>query len=143
MNPWGYLYAGKGEPASLINEDSLMGDETKEKAMTTQFAGDCDRIMPGKACADCTCGLKEILEGNVTKDQLETGQVESSCGSCYLGDAFRCAGCPFRGQPAFEPGEKVKIVSADMVSAAKDASVVKTDTVQMAATGSSKVVLEL
>ena len=68
-NPWGNLNGGAtGESAALINEDTLMGDETKEKAMTSQFAGDCDRIMPGKACADCTCGLKEVLEGNITKD---------------------------------------------------------------------------
>lgn len=64
-----------------------------------------------KACKNCSCGRKEAEEAKVSeedlKKMLESGEIKSNCGACYLGDEFRCASCPYRGLPAFKPGEKV------------------------------------
>ncbi|ORM42265.1 Anamorsin -like protein [Babesia sp. Xinjiang] len=60
-----------------------------------------------RACANCTCGRaeRERLEASALEGDVDA--PTSSCGNCYLGDAFRCANCPYRGLPAFTPGDKV------------------------------------
>jgi hypothetical protein len=77
-----------------------------------------------KACKGCSCGLAELeaeeaknkkvvmLNGQVDGEAIVVTQDEkqrlleaaknaskatSSCGSCFLGDAFRCASCPYLG----------------------------------------------
>ncbi|XP_041986675.1 anamorsin homolog [Aricia agestis] len=84
----------------IIDSDMLL-DEDDLKKPDEKSLRVCVTTGKRKACADCSCGLAEELKGE-TKET-----PKSSCGSCYLGDAFRCATCPYLGMPAFKPGEKV------------------------------------
>ncbi|KAI1285269.1 Anamorsin -like protein [Halotydeus destructor] len=99
----------------LINEDELLDEEDLKKPDPESLRV-CGSTGKRKACADCSCGLaEELASEEVQKVRENTQNAKSSCGSCYLGDAFRCAGCPYRGMPAFKPGEKVTIdMSSDI-----------------------------
>ena len=46
----------------------------------------CGTTGKRKACKDCSCGLSEELAAG---KEPTTKSFTSSCGSCYLGDAFR------------------------------------------------------
>eukprot|EP00045_Choanoeca_perplexa_P009822 m.96046 g.96046 ORF g.96046 m.96046 type:complete len:274 (+) comp15041_c0_seq4:140-961(+) len=85
--------------------DDLLDEEDLAKAST---APEKDCSTPGKrrACKNCTCGL---ADAPADKPAVTGPIAASSCGNCYLGDAFRCASCPYLGMPSFKPGEQVKL----------------------------------
>lgn len=94
---------------ALVDEDALIDSAESYKPIGK---GRSDCASRPRACANCTCGRKEAEEAadkDAFKKQLESGAIRSSCGNCYLGDAFRCAGCPYKGLPAFRPGQKVDL----------------------------------
>lgn len=89
----------------IIDSDILLKAEDLKKPDLSTVKTDCGTNKAGKrkACKGCTCGLAEELETGVKVEQ------KSACGSCYLGDAFRCASCPYLGMPPFKPGEKISL----------------------------------
>jgi len=83
-----------------IDEDELLAEEEEYKNLGNPE--DC--LTKPKPCKNCSCGRADEL--NKPEVKKEPG---SSCGRCNLGDAYRCAGCPYRGYPAFTPGEEPAI----------------------------------
>ncbi|KAI1128467.1 DUF689-domain-containing protein [Nemania abortiva] len=126
---------GFDDDDDLIDEDTLLTEEDINQRI--QPPAECIPKIGKRrrACKDCTCGLAakieaedkarrakadadlgvlklgaDDLENDLELDFTVKGKV-GSCGSCSLGDAFRCADCPYLGLPAFRPGEEVRILN--------------------------------
>lgn len=103
----------------LVDEKDLLDDGLD----TTKIPGGCGDAPAAeggkkRACKNCSCGLAEQEAAGIVAGAPKTVEEKitksSSCGNCAKGDAFRCAGCPFLGKPAFEPGqERVMLTSID------------------------------
>lgn len=91
----------------LMDEDELLGEGELRPPEGKKSESACKPERKRKACKNCTCGR---AEGKVTIDDEgkvdDAGLPKSACGSCYLGDAFRCDGCPYLGMPAFKPSAR-------------------------------------
>ena len=104
----------------LIDEDDLLQDEGLYNAApppqvavpTATGSKNLDDCGGRTACDDCTCGRKELESsagGSTTTTTTATTlppMTTSACGKCGMGDAFRCASCPYLGKPAFRPGQE-------------------------------------
>jgi anamorsin len=109
----------------LVDEDELLDDNLE---ITVGAGCGIDPVTgkaigKKKACKNCSCGLKEMEQEEQKQEKQQEATYEavevsaapkSSCGSCYKGDAFRCASCPFLGKPAFEPTDENKRVMLSM-----------------------------
>ena len=96
----------------LINTDDLLDEADLKKPDLSKYDCGTSDATTGKkkACKNCSCGLAQELEMETAGEIRQLQQsTKSACGSCNLGDAFRCASCPYLGMPAFKPGEKVQL----------------------------------
>ena len=97
----------------MIDEDGLLEDDllAPPPAVNARSSkNDGDKSAGRKPCENCSCGRKEIWEAEQSENAAEPEPPErvasSACGKCNMGDAFRCASCPFLGKPAFKAGEE-------------------------------------
>eukprot|EP01026_Neomeris_dumetosa_P013003 TRINITY_DN1451_c0_g1_i2.p3 TRINITY_DN1451_c0_g1~~TRINITY_DN1451_c0_g1_i2.p3 ORF type:complete len:160 (-),score=29.46 TRINITY_DN1451_c0_g1_i2:208-648(-) len=101
------------EDDELIDDEELLTEADKATIVPPTKGSGCGTSR--SACKDCTCGRAEGKGPTVlTKSMVENPQ--SGCGSCGLGDAFRCAGCPYRGLPKFEMGKKIELPPGFLVA---------------------------
>ena len=93
------------DTVELMDDSTLLTEEDMVKPDPASLRV-CGTTGKRKACKDCSCGLREELDSG---KEIKKKDFTSSCGSCYLGDAFRCASCPYLGMPAFNPGDKIQL----------------------------------
>jgi len=98
------------DTVELVDDSTLLEEEDMVKVDPSTLRV-CGTTGKKKACKDCSCGLREELADG---KEPTTKSVNSSCGSCFLGDAFRCGSCPYLGMPAFKPGEKIQLSNRQM-----------------------------
>jgi hypothetical protein len=114
--------SGSGGPLKILDDDLLDEDVLLSSgvlapppAMSAAAGAAGDDCGGRKACDNCTCGRadeeRRAAAAASENDRDGTNQPRpvvptSSCGKCGLGDAFRCASCPYLGKPAFKPGEE-------------------------------------
>ncbi|KAJ6627553.1 Fe-S cluster assembly protein DRE2 [Mycena sp. CBHHK59/15] len=130
------LWALSAPSVPSIDAEALLTPADRARPVPTCEPVNASAPRRKRACKNCSCGLREleeeelraskvvVLDGAqdgearaVSQDERErllraaaaAPKATSSCGSCFLGDAFRCEGCPYLGLPAFQPGEKVEI----------------------------------
>jgi len=72
------------DEVDLVDEDDLLDEEDLIKPDPASLRA-CGTTGKRKACKDCSCGLKEELEGK--KANIKAKAVTSSCGSVSFNNA--------------------------------------------------------
>lgn len=129
-----WSFTSDDHDVELIDDSTLLTEEDLKRPTNSSTTEACNPKKAKKACKNCTCGLRELeltQEDDLPAHLKPAGSdvpskptdptklvvggasknFTSSCGSCYLGDAFRCSSCPYLGMPAFEPGQEVKLTA--------------------------------
>lgn len=108
INKWNIDINQKNQ-SELIPESKLINPND----FYENFSKKEDCITKPKPCKNCNCGRANNNTATVDEKSNLNILPKSDCGNCYLGDAFRCDGCPYKGLPAFEPGQKIIFKNED------------------------------
>ncbi|KAG8143874.1 hypothetical protein E2320_001019 [Naja naja] len=92
------------EDVDLLDSDELLDPEDLKKPDPASLkAPSCKESGKRKACKNWRKCLSRQNASSLFLTEM-----------CYLGDAFRCASCPYRGMPAFKPGEKILLSETNL-----------------------------
>ncbi|RVE72319.1 hypothetical protein OJAV_G00060560 [Oryzias javanicus] len=101
------------DDVDLLDSDALLDDDDLKKPDPASLkAAGCGE---GGAKKRKPARTEELEQERNAEQKVQL--PKSACGSCYLGDAFRCASCPYLGMPAFKPGEKIVLDNNSLTDA--------------------------